>query len=48
MISEQLDQYVNDLFAPEDDVLRWIRAETERNQMPAINIKPFDGGSCKS
>jgi caffeoyl-CoA O-methyltransferase len=43
MISEQLDQYVNDLFAREDDVLRWIRAETERNQMPAIQVQPFDG-----
>ncbi len=43
MTSDQLDQYVNDLFAPDDDVLRWIRAETERNQMPPINIKPFDG-----
>ncbi|MCC7452056.1 MAG: O-methyltransferase [Anaerolineae bacterium] len=43
MISEPLDQYVNDLFAREDDVLRWIRAETERNQMPAIHVQPFDG-----
>jgi caffeoyl-CoA O-methyltransferase len=39
----KLEQYVTDLFAPEDDVLKWIRAEAERNQLPAIHVRPADG-----
>jgi caffeoyl-CoA O-methyltransferase len=39
----QLDTYVNDLFAPEDDVLQWIQAEAARQQMPAISVRPFEG-----
>lgn len=42
-LNEQLDQYVTDLFAREDEVLARIRAETARQQMPAINLKPFEG-----
>ncbi len=42
-LNERLDQYVTDLFAREDDVLAWIKAETVRHQMPAINLKPFEG-----
>ena len=40
---EQLDQYVADLFAREDDVLRWIREETNRQGMPVINLQPYEG-----
>jgi caffeoyl-CoA O-methyltransferase len=42
-LNERLDQYVTDLFAREDDVLAWIKAETARHQMPAINLQPFEG-----
>lgn len=39
----QLTEYAANLSAREDDVLRWIKTETERNEMPAINVQPFDG-----
>jgi caffeoyl-CoA O-methyltransferase len=42
-LNEQLDQYVTDLFAREDDVLAWIKSEMVRNDMPAINLRPFEG-----
>lgn len=38
-----LNQYVTDLFASEDDVLRWIQAETRRNEMPQISLSPQEG-----
>ncbi len=38
-----LDQYVTDLFAQEDDALRWIQAEADRNGLPQISVKPFEG-----
>ncbi len=38
-----LNTYITDLFAPEDDALRWIQAEAERNGLPAISILPFEG-----
>lgn len=40
---ERLDDYITDLFAPEDDVLRWIQSEAERAGLPAISIQPFEG-----
>jgi caffeoyl-CoA O-methyltransferase len=40
---KQAQQYVTDLFAPEDDALRWIQAEAARNEMPSISIQPFEG-----
>ena len=40
---ERLDDYVNELFAPEDDALRWIQAEAERQSLPSISIQPFEG-----
>jgi caffeoyl-CoA O-methyltransferase len=40
---DQLNQYVTDLFAVEDDALRWIQAEAERHNMPAISVRPFEG-----
>jgi caffeoyl-CoA O-methyltransferase len=39
----KLDQYIVDLFAPEDEVLRWIPAEAARNDMPAISIRALEG-----
>jgi caffeoyl-CoA O-methyltransferase len=42
-LNERLDQYVTDLFAREDDVLAWIREEMARQQLPTINLKPFEG-----
>jgi len=42
-LHEQLDQYVTDLFAREDDVLAWVKEETKRHDMPAINLRSFEG-----
>jgi caffeoyl-CoA O-methyltransferase len=42
-LQTQLEEYTAGLFAPEDDVLRWIHAETERNDLPVINIRAYDG-----
>jgi caffeoyl-CoA O-methyltransferase len=42
-LQDRLNQYVTDLFAPEDDVLRQIQAEADRQELPAISIEPFDG-----
>jgi len=40
---EQLDSYVNDLFAPEDETLRWIQDEAARHGLPRISVQPFEG-----
>jgi caffeoyl-CoA O-methyltransferase len=42
-IQAELNTYLTNLFAPEDDVLRWIQAEADRNELPAISIQPFEG-----
>ncbi len=42
-IDNPIDQYVTDLFAPEDEVLRWIQDETRRQEMPEISIRPDEG-----
>jgi caffeoyl-CoA O-methyltransferase len=39
----QLEQFVTDLFAPEDEVLKWIREESDRNGLPTIHVQPADG-----
>lgn len=39
----ELNTYITDLFAPEDDALRWIQAEADRNELPSISIQPFEG-----
>lgn len=39
----QLNEYVTELFAPEDDALRWIQAEAARHELPGISIRPFEG-----
>jgi caffeoyl-CoA O-methyltransferase len=43
-IREAIDQYISQLFAPEDDELRHIQAEAKRHEMPDISIQPFEGG----
>lgn len=39
----QLNDYITDLFAPEDDALRWIQAEAARRELPAISVKAHEG-----
>jgi caffeoyl-CoA O-methyltransferase len=39
----RLDDYINELFSPEDDVLRWIQAEAGRQGLPSISVQPFEG-----
>jgi caffeoyl-CoA O-methyltransferase len=43
MTRAALDSYVTELYAQEDDTLKWIQAEAERNEMPAISVRPFEG-----
>ncbi|MBZ0301431.1 MAG: O-methyltransferase [Anaerolineae bacterium] len=38
-----LHRYVAELFVTEDDALRWIQAETERNSMPQISLASQEG-----
>ncbi len=38
-----VDQYVIDLFSGEDDALRWIQAEADRNGLPQISIHAHEG-----
>ncbi len=38
-----LEQYTSDLFAPEDEVLRKLRAELPRRNIPEININAVEG-----
>jgi caffeoyl-CoA O-methyltransferase len=42
-LHQRLDEYVTDLFAREDEALAWIKAETSRHDMPAINLRSFEG-----
>jgi len=37
-----LDQHVINLFAPEDEALRWIQAEADRNELPRISVQAFE------
>ncbi|MBI5671614.1 MAG: O-methyltransferase [Chloroflexi bacterium] len=39
----QLDSYITDLYAREDDTLRWIQQEASRHELPQISLKPFEG-----
>jgi caffeoyl-CoA O-methyltransferase len=41
--SEAIEQYISQLFSPEDDALRHIQAEAKRNDMPDISIQSFEG-----
>jgi caffeoyl-CoA O-methyltransferase len=40
---EALNTYVRDLYAPEDALLREIREETRRENLPQISIRPEEG-----
>lgn len=40
---EQLDHYVTELFSPEDEALRWLQAEADRQGLPSISVQPFEG-----
>lgn len=42
-LRDRLVKYATDLFAGEDEVLRWVRRETERRGFPAIAISPLEG-----
>lgn len=42
-IRRTLSQYVTNLFASEDEKLRYIQAETVRNEMPQISLSPEEG-----
>jgi caffeoyl-CoA O-methyltransferase len=42
-LREKLNEYITELYAPEDDGLKHILAETERNNMPDIGLLPFEG-----
>lgn len=39
-IKRQLASYVSQLFAGEDDVLRYVRQQTEAHGLPMINLEP--------
>lgn len=43
MMRARLDEYVEALFVTEDDVLKTIQAEADRQQMPQISIRAFEG-----
>jgi caffeoyl-CoA O-methyltransferase len=38
--TDALREYASALFAPEDDVLRWIQSEADRHELPTISLKP--------
>jgi caffeoyl-CoA O-methyltransferase len=42
-LRERFEQYIGELFAEEDDTLRWIQSETRRQDLPPISIQPQDG-----
>ena len=39
-LSPRLNRYVSDLFAREDDVLRFVREQTAAHGLPLINLEP--------
>lgn len=39
----RLDDYVSALYVQEDEALRWIQAEAQRQEFPAISVRPFEG-----
>lgn len=42
-LHDALTAYIRDLYAPEDDALQAIRAETEAQGMPLIQVRPEEG-----
>ncbi len=43
MSDDALREYATNLFAPEDETLRWIQAEADRNEMPHISLQADEG-----
>ena len=41
--NKELNQYLNQTFCPEDETLKWVREETERRNMPPIQVGSMDG-----
>ena len=39
----RLNQYVNQLFVREDDILQFVRQQTEAHRLPPINLEPHEG-----
>ena len=39
----EINDYVNRLFSPEDEVLKWVREQSELNGLPAISVQPHEG-----
>lgn len=39
----KFDEYVSDIYVQEDEALKWIQAEAERQQLPNISIRAFEG-----
>ena len=39
-LAQRLNHYVSELFADEDDVLQFVRRETEAKGLPLINLEP--------
>ncbi len=42
-LAQRLNQYVKDLFVREDDILRFVRHQTEAHGLPLINLQPHEG-----
>ena len=42
-VLSKVDEYVIDLFSGEDEALRWIQAEADRNGLPQISIRAHEG-----
>ena len=42
-MTTEVDSYISQLFAQEDDALRWIREESQRNGLPEINVSAQEG-----
>lgn len=40
---DALNDYVTQLFVEEDETLRWIQAEADRNSLPQISLKAHEG-----
>ena len=41
-INIDIQEYINKLFAPEDDVLRWVREKCANEGLSAINLQPHE------
>lgn len=42
-MTTSLDDYITGLFGQDDEALRWIQSEADRNDLPQISVKPFEG-----